>query len=112
MAVLEDIKILLDIPVNEHDIDEKLNLIISNTQRKVLSYLPAGTKSVPADLEYIVCEMAIARFNRIGNEGMSSYSQEGESLTYTADDIAPYLSDIQEWNKKQQSNTRGVVRFL
>lgn len=112
MAVLNDVKILLGIEEGESDLDSKLSLIIKNAGSKVLSYLPAGTESVPAELEYIVCEMAVSRFNRIGNEGMSSYSQEGESMTYSADDIAPYLADLQEWNKKQQSNRRGVVRFL
>lgn len=112
MSVLNDVKTLLGIPDMEADLDEKLDLIIYNVQSSVLSYLPKGTEAVPLELEYIVCEMAVARFNRIGNEGMSSYSQEGESMTYSSNDIAPYLDDIQAWNKKQKQNTKGVVRFL
>lgn len=81
MAVLDDLKVLLDIPVDETELDGKLNLIIRNAERQVLSYLPSGTEPVPEALEYIVCEMAVTRFNRLGNEGMSSYSQEGESIT-------------------------------
>lgn len=111
MAVLDDVKILLDIPAEDTDLDGKLGLIIKNAGRQVLSHLPADTEEVPEALEYIVCELSVIRFNRLGNEGMSSYSQEGESITY-GDDIAPYLSAIQEWNRMQQSNTRGVVRFL
>ena len=80
MAVLDDVKILLDIPEEETGLNNKLNLIIENAEKQVLSYLPSGTESVPTVLEYIVCEMAVARFNRIGNEGMSSYSQEGRAL--------------------------------
>ncbi len=109
MAVLDDVKLLLDI--SEEDIDRKLVLIIKNAEQQVLSYLPSGLKEVPEALSYIVCELSVSRYNRIGNEGMSSYSQEGESITY-GDDLSPYLSAIEIWNKKQQDNTRGVVRFL
>lgn len=112
MSVLNDVKTLLDIPEEEKSLDNKLNIIILNAERKVLSHLLSDKESVPIALEYIVCEMAISRFNRIGNEGMSSYSQEGESMSFNENDIAPYLDDIQEWNKKQQNNTKGVVRFL
>ncbi|GAA0281550.1 phage head-tail connector protein [Faecalicatena contorta] len=111
MAVLDDVKILLDIPEEETGLNNKLNLIIENAEKQVLSYLPSGTESVPTVLEYIVCEMAVSRFNRIGNEGMSSYSQEGESITY-GDDISPYLPAIKAWNDMQKDNTKGRMRFL
>ena len=111
MAVLDDLKVLLDIPVDETELDGKLNLIIRNAERQVLSYLPSGTEPVPEALEYIVCEMAVTRFNRLGNEGMSSYSQEGESITY-GDDISPYLPAIEAWNRMQKENTKGRRRFL
>ena len=101
MAVLDDVKLLLDIPESDADLDNKLNLIIKNAERQVLSYLPSGLDNVPNELEYIVCELSVTRFNRLGNEG----------ITY-GDDIAPYLSAIQAWNNMQKNNTRGVVRFL
>jgi hypothetical protein len=109
MAALDDVKVLLDI--TETDQDKKLSLIIDNAEKQILAYLPAGIEEVPEALQYIVTELAIVRFNRIGNEGMSSYSQEGESITY-GDDIAPYLSAIQAWCEEQENNHRGVVRFI
>lgn len=111
MAVLDDVKILLDIPGGEADLDSKLNLIIKNAERQVISYLSPGMATVPEALSYIVCEMAVSRFNRLGNEGMSSFSQEGESITY-GDDISPYLPAIRAWNDVQQDSGHGKVRFL
>lgn len=110
MTALEDVKLLLDISSDEEDavLDRKLSLIIDNARRQVLSYLSSETKEVPEELSYIVTEMAVARFNRIGNEGMSSYTQEGESITYGSD-ISPYLTAIQSWNEKH--GTKGRVRF-
>ncbi|MEG0722388.1 MAG: phage head-tail connector protein, partial [Lachnospiraceae bacterium] len=107
MAVLDDVKILLDVPKEEVELNAKLSLIIANAEKQVLSYLSSGT--VPAVLEYIVCELAVTRFNRLGNEGMSSYSQEGESITY-GDDMSSYIPAIQAFNEKQKDNARGVVR--
>ncbi|CUX18500.1 phage head-tail connector protein [Clostridium sp. C105KSO13] len=109
MATLEDVKLMLGI--EDSDMDKKLNLIISNAEKQILAYLPEGIGSVPDPLQYIVTELAIVRFNRIGNEGMSSYSQEGESITY-GDDIAPYLASIQAWISTQENNKRGRVRFI
>lgn len=109
MATLDDVKLLLGI--TDSDMDGKLNLIISNAEKQTLAYLPEGIGFVPDPLQYIVTELAIVRFNRIGNEGMSSYSQEGENITY-GDDIAPYMAAIQAWISTQESNNRGVVRFL
>ncbi|WP_230397982.1 phage head-tail connector protein [Novisyntrophococcus fermenticellae] len=109
MTTLDDVKLLLGI--TDSDMDGKLNLIIRNAEKQILAYLPDGIGFVPDPLQYIVTELAIVRFNRIGNEGMASYSQEGESITY-GDDIAPYLSAIQAWISTQESNNRGVVRFL
>ena len=112
MAILNDVKLLLDISEEETSLDGKLSLIIGNAQKQVLSYLPDGTATVPEVLEYIVCELAIVRFNRIGNEGMDSYSQEGESISYSESDISPYLPAIQAWLNTQQNNNKGVVTLL
>lgn len=112
MAVLDDVKELLDAPEEDDDLDIKLGIIIKHKEKKVLSYLPSGIESVPEELEHIVCDLVLARFNRIGNEGMSSYSQEGESITYEDDEMEPYLDEIDRWIKKQQGNKRGVLRFI
>jgi hypothetical protein len=110
MAVLDEVKLMLDI--TDVDMDEKLGLIIANSQKKLLTYLPSGTIEVPDALSYIVTELSVTRFNRIGNEGMTAYSQEGESITFDSDDMAPYLSAINAYNAAQTDATSGVVRFL
>lgn len=111
MAVLDDVKVLLDIQEEDAGLDRKIGLLISNAEKRVLSYLPAGTESVPEILSYVVAELAVARFNRIGNEGMDSYTQEGESVTY-GDDISQYLPAIQAWVSAQEDKGKGTVRFL
>lgn len=108
MDLLSNLKLMLDIA--GADLDAKLSLIIDQSNDKLLARLP-NTEAVPEELEYIVLELAVIRFNRINNEGMASYSQEGESISYGSD-IAEFESDIQAWLNKQEDNRIGVVRFL
>lgn len=110
MNLLANLKLLLDLTNSDTELDVKLNLIIEQSKNKVLAYLPNVT-SVPDELSYIVLELSVVRFNRIGNEGMTSYSQDGESIAYGAD-MSDYEADIKAWLLKQVNNDRGVVRFL
>ena len=110
MDLLTNLKLLLDLTDSDTELDSKLDLIIEQSKKKVLAYLPNVTL-VPDELSYIVLELSVVRFNRIGNEGMTSYSQDGESIAYGAD-MSNYEADINSWLLKQAGNDRGVVRFL
>lgn len=112
MSILDNVKVLLGFTDDDAERDKKLGIIIQSAERRLLAYLPADVRSVPVELEYIVQELAIARFNRLGNETMTSYSQEGESISYSEDDLAPYLKEIQAWCVRQEGNSEGVVMFL
>lgn len=70
---------------------------------------------IPLELEYIVEEATIRRFNRIGSEGMKSESVEGHSVTYLdEDELAPYESAIVAYLEALLPDERkkGVVYFL
>ena len=71
---------------------------------------------IPLELEYIVEEATIRRFNRIGSEGMKSESVEGHSVTYLdGDELAPYESAIVAYLEAQEPEPPrkpGVVYFL
>ena len=71
---------------------------------------------IPLELEYIVEEATIRRFNRIGSEGMKSESVEGHSVTYLdEDELAPYESAIVAYLdslEPESPRKPGVVYFL
>lgn len=79
-----------------------------------LSVILGGIEEIPEELAYIVTEVSVVRYNRIGSEGVSSHSVEGESMTWDRSDFEPYLGEIQAWLDKQEdpSTDRGRVRFL
>ena len=106
MAVIDDVKALLGI----EDEDDKLNIIITLTENRLKALL--SQKEVPSELEYIVTEVSIARFNRIGSEGLSGHSVEGEALTFKDNDFDQYADDIQTWRDAQSDQDIGRIRFL
>jgi len=112
--VNEDIKTLLGVDdVTGDEIDIKIASIVSATASR-LKLLLGGVDTVPDCLAYIVNEVSIIRFNRIGSEGLSSHSVEGESMAFQADDFAGYREDIQAYLDAQvaPSSSRGKVRFI
>ena len=105
--MLEDVKELLGIAEDDKTMDTRLNIIIAATTKR-LKVLLGGLD----DLKYIVTDVSIMRFNRIGSEGLSSHSVEGESLSFASNDFEPYLDDIQSYLNAQKEATKGKVRFL
>ena len=83
------IKVLLGVTEN----DELINEIIELTKDKILNYI--NETELPNELEFVLVELAIQRFNRIGSEGISSESVDGKSVSYEDDfeNYKPYLDD-------------------
>lgn len=108
--MLDTIKRLLGI--NGNDQDDLLESIISLTEARLQSLL-GSSESVPSQLKYIVTEVSISRFNRIGSEGASSHNVEGESLSFVDDDFAPYLKDIEAYlDDPWRKRVPGGFKFL
>lgn len=108
--MLNDLKLMLGIDTNDTSIDEKLKLIISTATAR-LKLLLGGTEP-PASMEHIIREVAIIRFNKIGSEGLTSHTVEGENLSFNEDDFAAFTDEIQAFLNSQKENARGKVRFL
>lgn len=105
-SVLEDVKTLLG---NIED-EQKLETIIKLSENRLKTLL--GAKEVPSELEYIVTEVAIKRFNRIGSEGVQEHSVEGESMSFRDDDFSSFSSEIQAWRDSQANQKKGRLKFL
>lgn len=105
MTSLNDVKLMLGI--SENDLDDKLSLIVELATAR-LSVLLGG--DVPDELEYIILEVCVNRFNRLGSEGLTGHSVEGESLQFIADDFSPYADEITAYRKRFEG--AGRLRFL
>lgn len=108
---MEDLLELLDLQDAGDEQRKKLQTIMDITSDRLKVKL--GTDEVPSQLSYIVTEVSIIRFNRIGSEGLSSHTVEGESLNFSGDDFMPYESDIQAWiDENKGTSRRGRIRFI
>lgn len=108
--MLTEIKRTLEI--TDTSLDAQLNDFIGRITDRLL--LRLGVEFLPLELKFIVVECTVKRFNLKGNEGMASYSQEGESITYS-DLLDEYKDDIALWVHNQNKLVDadiGVVRFL
>lgn len=110
--MLEKILILLGLDSPTQAMTDKIETIMELTEQR-LGFL-LGQTVIPEELSYIVVEVTIARFNRIGSEGVASHTVQGESLSWTDDDFKPYMDDIQEWLNAQDdvNTTRGRIKFI
>ena len=106
--MLEKLKKLLSIEDDKQD--DVLEIIIDGTQRRLKSLL--GGVEPPEELDYIVLDVSLIRFNRIGSEGLTSHSVDGERQSWSTDDFAGYREDIQNWLDNQKEAVKGRVKFL
>lgn len=110
---LDDLKTMLQLTTDKHD--ALLKLIIKNTEQALKFKLSlTQDEKIPEDLAFIALEVCVRRYNRISNEGMASYSQEGESITFNSSDFDDFMDDIDSWREQNGKNVRslGHVQFF
>lgn len=93
--------------------DPVLSILISNVTSHLKGLLK---KEVPKELNYIIEEITIRRYNRIGTEGMKSESVEGHKVDFydLKDEFVPYLDVIDDYkeNDDDLDRKRGKVMFI
>ena len=92
--------------------DGVLDILIENVSSHLGALLG---KDIPPKLEYIVEEIVVRRYNRLGTEGMQSESVEGHSITFydLNKEFDPYLIIIE--NEREDDDgiaKRGRVMFI
>ena len=110
--MLSNLIILLGL--NESELDDvmksKLNLIISGATARLKLLL--GGAEPPEEMNHIILDVSAARFNRIGSEGLTGHTVEGESLSFTDNDFSQFSDEIQAWLEQQTESKRGKLVFL
>ena len=109
--MLEELKILLGFNKDEPNTerDRRLQLILDNTRARLK--LRLGGIEPPLELNHIILEASINRYNRIGSEGVKSHDVEGERMEFKEDIFSEFDLEIQAFLDKQKKK-QGRVRFL
>lgn len=108
--MLNTLKEMVGVEKEDNSLDTKLNYLLTMATQR-LSVLLGGL-TPPAELEYIIIDVATARFNRIGSEGLKAHTVEGESLQFNDNDFAGFSNDIEAYLNSLKDAKRGKVRFI
>ena len=112
-VTLANLKTMLQLKTDKQD--DLLSLIIENTEQALRFKLGLGQDvSFPSELGFISLEVCVRRYNRISNEGMASYSQEGQSINFNSSDFDDFEADINAWREQNGKNVKslGKVQFF
>lgn len=104
--ILKEVKTLIGIKDDEQD--GLLKVLVDNTESQFKIII--DNVSIPEELYFIWSNVVVARYNRLGQEGMVSYSQEGESIRFPTSDFDSYMSLIDKFTGNDSE--RGRVVFF
>ena len=102
---LSKVKIALQLKSDEY---EDLLEIYLEDATDALKLLLSINEDLPQPLEHIVRAVAVKKFNRLKNEGMASYSQDGESITFNSNDFDDFKDEIDQWKKDNNGLNQGM----
>lgn len=81
-----------------------VELLIEQSKAKVCAYIDSTT--VPAELNFIIIELTIDRYNKVGSEGLASESIEGIQYSYaTSFELEPYAAYLDKYVNKSKGFT-------
>lgn len=99
---------MIGVELSDKD-QERVKLYIDNAKNMILTLL--GVEDFPNELNYIVDDIVLAKFNKFHNEGMNSISEEGLSITFEQDELKKYYPVLQAWldnHNNQTTNGRAI----
>jgi len=108
----------MDIEEMERLLDPKVDRSVKlDTISKMVKQRIAGIigKETPNALGYVVTDLTLARYARLGSEGMKATNQDGLSFTFSDDDLAPYMDEILAFKEVEDTVTNerhGAVGFF
>jgi hypothetical protein len=107
--MLDDLRMMLGIEDTSQD--DKLEWILEATKAR-LSLLLGGIEP-PESMNHIITEVSVIRFNRIGSEGMSSQTVEGETVNFVSGDFDAYTDEIQAYlDSTSALAKKGGFKFI
>lgn len=109
-TLLDRIKLMIGLSNNDRD--GLITEIIRLSAMPVLLYIKQD--NIPTELEWIVVELAVARYNRIGAEGYTEEKNDNIQNRYEENILDKYLTYLDKWI---EANTEVVedapkVRFF
>lgn len=109
-TTLDKLKTALRIKPDNTEFDDLLKLYIEDATTFLALNIGVSTAELPEQSEPIIRGAAVKKFNRLNNEGMAAYSQDGESITFKDGDFDEWADIIDQW--RQQLNDYKIARWV
>lgn len=96
---IQRMQALLGIELDDADKEGRVEAYIVQAKQAIMVYIRKylDDDNFPIELNYLVDQLTLAKYNKFHNEGMNSISEEGLSMTFNSNDLKDYLSDIEAW---------------
>lgn len=91
---LDNIKVMLSL-TEDNSQDYLLSVLLSNAISQVCVYI--GVNELPSQLSFVVDELVVARYRKIGAEGVREEKIDVLSTKYVTDDLSPYKTVLDEY---------------
>lgn len=105
MSDLEKVKLAIGLKKDDAQYDDLLNLYLEDASDFLKLRLSLSV--LPDSLNAIIRGAAVKKFNRLRNEGMSSYSQDGESISFETSDFDEWKSELDQFKADQNKDNQG-----
>lgn len=90
MNLRKDVRTILGIDDNDKSKNPLLDVLLDNAKSTICIYLGIKKEDFPESLAFIVIELTVARYRKIGAEGISTEKIDEISTTYSINDLARY----------------------
>lgn len=103
---LDNVKLVLSITNDKQD--ELLTILLTNAINTVCLYVDC--EQIPKQLEFVAEQMTVARYRKLGSEGISSEAVDVLKTTFQTDDLRPYKDVLNKYIKNHTDSRR--IKFL
>ena len=95
---IQRMQALLGIELDDAD-KGRVEAYIVQAKQAIMVYIRKylDDDNFPTELNYLVDQLTLAKYNKFHNEGMNSISEEGLSMTFNSNELKDYLPDIEAW---------------
>lgn len=112
MAILDSVK--LRIGLTDTMQDKLLNELIEDATARVLAYINQDgvvNQTVPDAVTWVIKDVVVKMYNRIGDEGKQSGTEGNVSNTWAAIDLSQYADALDQYRSSSQRRRPGM-RFV
>lgn len=103
-------KVKLFLSISDDSKDELLEAIKDICEAKILNYIQL--EILPRELEGVLLELIILRYNKLNSEGFNSESIEGSSVSYIGDIFELVKDELDLYILKRDNRKKRGISFI